>query len=140
MQNQDKIDVIVQELLAIFDVQHPPVPIETMLRQPPEGLWEDVDPTQLSGTFLSLNNRYAPRMSLARLLVRHIAESAWGEEKELLQLLTSSDSIHDFARALVMPRSMMATLDERGRTAATVSLQFEVPEDDAEKRLLELMD
>jgi hypothetical protein len=140
MQNQDKIDAIVQELLAIFDVQHPPVPIETMLRQPPEGLWEDVDPTQLSGTFLSLNNRYAPRMSLARLLVRHIAESAWGEEKELLQLLTSSDSIHDFARALVMPRSMMATLDERGRTAATVSLQFEVPEDDAEKRLLELMD
>lgn len=140
MAKTDQFDTLVQELLDLFDIQNPPVPIEIMLRHPVDNLWEEVDPTQLSGTFLNLSDRYSPRMSLARLFVRHIAESPWGVERKIPELLTNSESIASFARILLMPRHMMETSQGRGSTPTTVSIQFEVPEDDAEKRMIELLD
>ena len=140
MTDTNRINELVQELLDLFNVTNPPVPVETMLRRPPNDLWEDVDPTQLSGTFLSLTDRYSPRMSLARLFVRPLMESPWGKERKLNELLITPDSIATFARILVMPEQLMESTAGRGRTPTTVSIQFEVPEDEAEKRMLELID
>lgn len=134
-----QLERIAVDLVAAFDVDAPPVPIESMLQHPRDGMWEQVDINQLSGTFMSIRDRYSPRMSLARLLARHVTNSAWGSERGLLGILHKDETnIHAFARMLVMPQNMVNTLSAAARNPTTMSLQFEVPEDDARQRLLDM--
>jgi hypothetical protein len=109
-----------------------------MLQRPKEGMWEQVDINQLSGSFLSIREVYSPRMSLARLLVRHVASSPWGRERGLMRILKSEDLVRTFARMLIMPREMVLALSAGARNPTTMSMHFEVPEDDARTRLHEL--
>jgi hypothetical protein len=142
MVNQEymaQLEAIADELMTVFEVHAPPVPIETMLQNAPNGMWDTVDVNQLSGTFLSVTDQYSPRMSLARLLARHIANSAWGQERNLLDILSQDEQyIRAFARMIIMPREMINSMTGSMRTPGTINLEFEVPEDDAKKRLAEI--
>ncbi len=127
------------ELLEIFEIDKPPIPIETMLRNPKNDMWKQVDINQLSGTFLSVRDQFSPRMSLARLLVRHVAASDWGKERKLPQIFIEDEELlRAFARMLIMPGPMIEELTTGARNPIAVSLKFEVPEDDARIRLSEL--
>jgi hypothetical protein len=133
-----RLEAAAAELIAAFDVSLPPVPVESMLQHPKAGMWDQVDITQLSGTFLSVRDQYSPRMSLARLLARHVVVSPWGTARNLQGMLKDDSLLRTFARMLVMPRSMVDTLSSGARNPTTMSMHFEVPEDDARQRLHEL--
>ena len=138
MSHLDKLEAIAAELIAEFDVNYAPVPIETILQNPKDGMWEKVDITQHSGSFLSLKNPYSPRMSIARLLARHAASCPWGRERDLFTLLREGDNLKLFARMLVMPKPLVEKVSTAARNPTTMSLQFEVPEDDIRIRLDEI--
>jgi len=138
MVEKQYLEDITRELCRIFEVYAPPVPIELMLQKPSEGLWEKVDVAQLSGSFLSIKERYSPRMSLARLLARHIAGSEWGAERKLNSMVEDNEQINTFARILTMPEDMVLRMARSARNPKTMSLHFEVPEEDARQRLLDL--
>jgi hypothetical protein len=132
----ERIENVVEEILTAFDVDQPPIPVELMLRNPPDGMWDGFDLTELSTTFLTLSDRFAPRMSVVRLLARNIVRSEWGIERELQGIVDDGEMIRYFARAIVMPRSMIDELENP--LSASVSTRFEVPEEDAEIRLRDL--
>lgn len=134
----ERLEEIAQELCDIFEVYAPPVPIELMLRRPLADMWEEVDVTQLSGSFMSIKERFSPRMSLARLLVRHITSSDWGNQHNLTDVADDTDLTRSFARMILMPREMVNGLTLSMRNPKTMSTHFEVPESDAQERLLEL--
>lgn len=140
MDNRAQLEDLTTRILEMFDVYAPPVPIELMLQKPLPGLWEKIDITQLSGSFLSVKERFSPRMSLARLLARHIAASEWGQQQGLLGLLHDSDAIQAFARMLIMPREMIMGLTASSRNPAYISTYFEAPQEDASQRLIELIE
>jgi hypothetical protein len=133
-----RLEAITAEVMRLFQVKTPPVPLESMLQQPPGHLWERVDLSQLTGNFWSIKDPYAPRMSLARLLARHIILSSWGEEQHLQDLVKTEQEIRAFARMLIMPFMMIETMSSGARTAVAMSINFEVPEEDAQKRLIEV--
>jgi hypothetical protein len=139
MINHEDMETVAQEIVDTFEVFAPPVPIEIMLQHPRNQMWDEVDPTQLSGSFLSIKDRYSPRMSLTRLLVRHIATSVWGQKRNLHSLLADSNEILTFARMVIMPRDMINGLTLSQRNPDYVSSYFEVPRDDAEMRLSDLL-
>jgi len=132
------MEAAVEALLTIFDIDSPPVPIESMLQNPRGNMWRDVDVTQLSGSFLKMDDIYSPRMSMARLLARHIAHSEWGQQHGLGDVSGDEESLRTFARILAMPRSMIENVSGPSRTAPTMRLHFEVPEEDARLRLIDL--
>lgn len=132
------LENITEEICEAFEVYAPPVPIELMLQKPPDGMWEEIDVTQLSGSFLSISERYSPRMSLSRLLARQIAASDWGKERNIDQILGNQEALNAFARMLLMPRDMVEGLTSNMRNPQTMSMHFEVPESDARERLFEL--
>lgn len=134
------LEAIATEVIETFEIQAPPVPIESMLQHPLPGMWEEVDITKLSGGFLSIKDTYSPRMSLTRLLARHIVSSEWGRARHMHEMIKTDSSIHAFARMLIMPLSMVRALSKSARNPTTMSLHFEVPEDDARQRLIELTD
>lgn len=133
-----KLEACVAELMTAFEITVPPVPIETMLQNPMPNMWEQVDATQLSGTFLSMKTQYSPRMSLARLLARHVAVSSWGKERNLSYILKDEELLRIFARMMLMPANMVMILTSGARNPTTMSMHFEVPEEDARFRLQEL--
>lgn len=134
----EHLEAIVDQILDIFDVDETPVPVELMLRRPREGLWPEVDIAELSASFLDLSDRYSPRMSVVRLLARHIARCPWGKERDLGSILENRELVGQFARAIIMPKRMINRAVQEKHSASTISTLFEVPEADVEKRLLEL--
>lgn len=131
-----QLDDIASELVAKFGVVTAPVPVETMVQNPVDGLWEVVDLTRLSGTFMTMKHRYSPRMSMARMLARHVVGSDWGAERNLPGLINHDEErMQEFARMLIMPLEIIKHMDPAGRNPTTMSLQFEVPEEDARLRL-----
>lgn len=136
---RETLEAATRELLHACDIHAPPVPVETMLQNPPPGMWENVDINQLSGTFLVLKDQYSPRMSLARLLARYVAGSGWGASRGLYDIVIGDDDhLRIFARMLIMPRDMIESLTPATRNAIAISDEFEVPEADAQARLDEL--
>ena len=140
MSDKTHLETVATELLDTFEIGSPPVPIETMLQYPKADMWREVDINQLSGSFISVKEHYSPRMSLARLLARHVVSSAWGKQRGLFELRQDDSSIRAFARMLIMPVGMVKALSAGARTPTTMSMHFEVPEDDARLRLDELAD
>ncbi|MGJ3239951.1 MAG: ImmA/IrrE family metallo-endopeptidase [Anaerolineae bacterium] len=136
--NIEHLEKIVEDLCENFEVYAPPVPVELMLRQPRDGMWEEVDIAQMSGSFRRISERYSPRMTIARLLVRHIMVSEWGKQYELATIKRDENMINAFARMILMPRDMVLGLTSSMRTPTLLSDHFEIPESDAEIRLLEL--
>lgn len=138
MTDYKKLDTIASELIKAFDVKAPPVPVESMLQKPVAGMWGEMNIAQLTGSFLSVKDQYSPRMSMARLLARHVATCDWGKTRGLPELLQTEDDMRSFARMLIMPREMIATLTAGAKNPVALSMHFEVPEEDAQKRLLQM--
>ena len=131
------LESVVEELLRLYNVTAPPIPIEQMLQKPHPDMWVDVDINEFSSSFLSISTPFAPRMSLARFLARHIAKSPWGEKRGLSQI-EENGQIHPFARILTMPGGLVMEINKESRTPELISLHFEVPEEDASLRLQDL--
>lgn len=134
------LEAIATELIDTFEIKAPPIPIESMLQHPKPDMWAEVDIAKLSGGFLNIKETYSPRMSLARLLARHVATSEWGKARELNTMIRTEDQIAAFARMLIMPMNMVKALSSGARMPTTMSFHFEVPEEDARLRLVELAD
>jgi hypothetical protein len=134
----NKLESIASKVIETFDIKSPPIPIESMLQHPKPDMWQEVDIAKLSGGFLSIKEIYSPRMSLARLLARHIATSEWGKAHELREILKDEAQIYAFARMLIMPMEMVKALSSGARAPTIMSFHFEVPEEDARLRLAEL--
>ncbi len=133
-----KLDMIASELIDTFDIKAPPIPIESMLQHPMTDMWEEVDISKLSGGFLSIKEIYSPRMSLARLLARHVVNSTWGKARAMPDLVANEEEYHILARMLIMPHKMVSALSSGARNPTAMSFHFEVPEEDARQRLVEL--
>lgn len=133
------LEEIASELIRTFEIHSPPIPIESMLQHPQPDMWEEVDISKLSGGFLNIKEYYSPRMSLARLLARHVIISDWGKQRNLPKIMHDEDLIYAFARMLIMPADMVKGLSAGARTPTTMSIHFEVPEEDARMRLQELI-
>lgn len=141
MNNYSRLEAVASELIQIFDIASPPIPIEIMLQRPKDDMWREVDITELSVGFLKGGGHFSPRMSLARLLARHVIQSEWGRQRGLQELFKEDRDeslLRAFARMLIMPAAMVRALAPEARTPATMSAHFEVPEDDARQRLQEL--
>jgi hypothetical protein len=138
MTDQNTLEQASIELMGVFDITTPPIPIENMLQRPKPNMWDEVDISHLSSSFLKVNDVYSPRMSLARMLARHVASSQWGQQHNLTPILTDPDQLYTFARMLIMPRNMVMQLTTGARTPTAMSVHFEVPEEDARLRLLDL--
>jgi hypothetical protein len=138
MADVKKLEAAVRDLIEQYGVTDPPIPIERMLQHPRADMWNDVDMNDFSSTFLNVSTQFAPRMSLARFLARHIVKSPWGHKRGLSELDGDEEMIHYFARMLVMPVDMVMEINAASRTPELISLHFEVPEDDAKKRLKEI--
>ncbi|MBW4436193.1 MAG: hypothetical protein KME04_03615 [Pleurocapsa minor GSE-CHR-MK-17-07R] len=136
--DQASLERIAEALLGLFDVTSPPVPIEYMLQHPRENMWEVVDISLVSGSFMNMNVPYKPRMSLTRVLARLIAGSEWGKAMQVSPLTSDPDAISRLARAIVMPHQMLMTLPPSARNAKAISEHFEVPISEAESRLHEV--
>ncbi|GAB4508546.1 MAG: hypothetical protein OHK0046_01300 [Anaerolineae bacterium] len=139
--NDEQLEHIAEALLREFGVVEPPVPIESMLQTSRSGLWEYLDVSQLSGTFMKFTHMYSPRMSLARMLARMLVTTEWGKTYGIAALFKDDEddeAVYRFARMLVMPQTMMRDLSEAARTPSAISTRFEVPDEDARIRLQEL--
>lgn len=126
------------DLIVAFDVTAPPIPVEIMLQRPKAGMWQQVNLSELSAAFINVRERYSPRMSIARLLVRYVCRSVWGANRQLAQFQSDDTAIRMFARILMMPGTMIAALGDGLRNPISISNRFEVPEEDAQLRLIEL--
>ncbi|MBZ0292471.1 MAG: hypothetical protein K8L99_07865 [Anaerolineae bacterium] len=134
--NLSRLEIIANELIVIFEITSPPIPIESMLQHPRSEMWEEVDILQLTYGFL-MKEKYSPRMSLARLLARHIVESPWGQARKLKDLVPDEEVVRKFARMLIMPLPMIKALSKSAHNPPEMSTHFEVPLKDAELRLQE---
>ncbi len=136
-----RLEEIASELIRTFEIEDPPVPIEIMLQRPKPDMWEEVNIADLSVGFLKTGGHYSPRMSLVRLLARHIIKSDWGDQRGLPAIMKPGENdevVNAFGRMLIMPLEMVKALSEGARTPITMSMHFEVPEEDALLRLNEV--
>jgi hypothetical protein len=131
-------EAAIDELLTAFDVERAPVPVELMLQRPRPGMWREVNLTDLSLSFINVSERFSPRMSVARLLARHISRGEWGAARGLAPYAESEEDIRMLARAIVMPRAFLDALHSEGLDVVTISERLEVPEEDVLQRLEEL--
>ena len=60
------------------------------------------------------------------------------ESHDIAHVLADKESINRFARMLLMPKEMVLGLTTSMRNPKTMSTHFEVPESDAQERLLDL--
>jgi len=132
------IEKAIDELMNAFDVTEPPIPVEIMLQRPKAGMWKEVNLSELSTAFINVKQRYSPRMSVARLLARCAVRSDWGEKRGLTDVGSTDDGLRALARAILMPQEMLNKLPTPSRTPMAISMRFEVPEDDARQRLIDL--
>lgn len=143
MANAEKFEAaifedVVRELMQLYAISAPPIPIERVIQHPHEDMWEDVDVNDLSANFLNISTPYSPRMSMARFLARLIVKSKWGHERGLNGVEADEPSVYRFARIIAMPVDMVMEINPESRTPQLISLHFEVPESDAHLRLQEL--
>jgi len=132
------IESAINDLMVAFDVTEPPVPVEIMLQRPRPGMWKEVNLAELSTAFINVKQRYSPRMSVARLLARCAVRCDWGEVRKLPAVASTDEGLRALARAILMPRSMLDRLPAANRSPITISMRFEVPEEDAQQRLQDL--
>ena len=138
MADTQQLEQVVRELIQLYSVTAPPIPIERMLQHPYADMWNEVDMNDFSATFLNVSTPFSPRISLARFLARQIVKSAWGQQRGLDGMDNDDESIHRFARMIAMPVDLVMEINAESRTPQLISLHFEVPEEDARLRLGEL--
>jgi hypothetical protein len=137
-QSLQLIDLAVADILKLYDVTAPPIPVEMMLHRPKNNLWEATDPNEMTNSAGLRQSRHSLRMSVARLLVRSICASDWGSQHHLTAFGQDREALRVFARALLMPRNLLEQISEGVRTPPVIGMRFQVPDEDAQLRLLDL--
>jgi len=133
-----RINRLATTLLERYQITAPPVPIERILRQPLDDLWE-AHPSQISFILGHGIYRYAPRLAEARLLYRMLADNSAAREAGLdTPWPVSRRAIKYFARCLLMPEGWIRALPEPDRTPDIASEIFQVTTYDVIIRLAEL--
>lgn len=131
-----KLEHIAEEFIDAFGVTQPPVAVDEILNKPMEGMWDKVDLSQLTLSFSVRGDRYAPRVSFAKLIVRQLASSPWGVERGLPDLIgQDSKRVLALALMLLVPRSLLNQIPRTRWNPVEVANDFLIPEDDAETRL-----
>lgn len=133
-----QLEGVVAELINEFGITAPPIPVERMLQEQHKQLWNAIDITQISTGFLKVTSPYSPRMSLARFVARMVAASEWGQVRGLYPFSDHSPVFQAFARIILMPGVMMREIGVEARTPELMSEHFQVPEEDAQRRLDDL--
>lgn len=122
--------------IAAFKITEPPVPVDELLNRPQPGMWERVDLSQLTMSFAIRGDRFAPRVSFAKLVVRQLVQTEWGAQHKLPELIgTNAEAVLAFARMILIPRAILDTIPKARWSPIEVASDFHVPEDDAEARL-----
>ena len=110
-----------------------------MLKEPPAGLTA-IDSNQVSYVMEHGLYRYAPRLAMARLLYREIANSATA--MEVLGVKVSPSIFYAdmrlFARYLLMPADWITTVYQQGLSVEQISAYLQAPPDAVITRLAEL--
>lgn len=128
----------VNELMALYHVQTPPVPLEAILQQPQPGMWTRIDLSVVAGPMLEAHDIYSTRLALAQLLAHLICTSPWGSQRSLNVLAQDETALHQLTRILLMPRDLLYTLPTSTLRPAAMRALFEVPQVEARRRLVEV--
>ena len=127
-----RLEHLAAELLRSAGMMRLPVPIATLAAEPPANMWAPpAEPIRApSGE---------PRLALARHVARKTGESQWALKLRVFgaQPFTDAD-VELFATALLLPSTLLATLNAAQRTPGHVARLFDVPERLAATRLAEL--
>lgn len=125
LEDQKSIENLAIKLIEYYKLKHPPIPIEKILYEPPEGL-DSVDISDLSLVFGVGEHRYEYRMALARLLYREVcrASTDWNQNYPY-----NNDAARYFASSLLVPATWIIKAARRPFvTLETLSEEFQVPE------------
>jgi hypothetical protein len=127
---------VADALVALFEITEPPVPVEMMMNNPRPGLWTHTDFSQLTFSFAIRGDRHAPRISMARMIVRLMIDTEFGRKYRLPELIgISPERITEMARLILVPDILLNHLPQSEHNAIAVAMTFMIPEDDAEARL-----
>ncbi len=133
--DQRRIEDLATKLIQHYDFKRPPVPVEKILSDPPEGL-NSVDISDLSLVFGIGEHRYEYRMAMARLLYREIcrASANWSQDYPY-----NNDAARFFATCLLIPTSWVVKAAWRPLvTLQQLSEDFQVPDYAMASRLVQL--
>ncbi len=134
-----RLEHLAVELLRLGDALRLPVPIDSLWKDPPLGLWVP-DPETITVTaMITDEDPYTPRLMTARDIAVRVGKGSWSIKVKLLGSEPFSDEdVTIFARALLIPSQLIFRLSERQKTPENVSIIFQVPRSEAEQRLVEL--
>ncbi len=122
------IEELSRKLIRYYKFTRPPVPVEKILSNPPEGL-SNVDLTDMSLVFGVGEHRYEYRMAMARLLYREICRSANIDKWVSGELPYSNEAARYFAASLLVPVEWVLKAARRPLVSLEkLSEDFQVPE------------
>lgn len=138
---QNHIDSLTNAILNHYRVHEPPVPIEKILTNPPEGI-DSVDIRDMSLVFGVGEHRFEYRLALGRLLYRELCRADYrGPEHapDEVPLPSNSNAARHFAASLLMPRAMLQNaIGDPEATLHDLSLIYQVPDYAMASRLAQL--
>jgi hypothetical protein len=133
--DQQRIEELTMKLVEHYDFKRPPIPVEKILSEPPDGL-NSVDISDLSLVFGIGEHRYEYRMAMARLLYREICRASTDWEQDYPY---SNDAARYFAASLLIPAQWVIKAAWRPLiTLQQLSEDFQVPDYAMSSRLVQL--
>jgi len=130
------LEQAIDDFITEYAITAPPIAVDEILNKPLPGMWDKVDLSQLTLSFSVRGDRYAPRVSIAKLLVRQLINSPWGVQRNLPELIGQDAAvILAFTRMLLVPRVLLQKMPQASWHPVEIASDFFVPEDDAEGRL-----
>jgi len=131
-----QLEQVADAFIADYGITDAPIPVDDLLNRPLPGMWEKVDLSQLTLSFSVRGDRNAPRVSIAKLLVRQLINSPWGVQHDLPNLIGQDTAVMlAFTRMLLIPRVLLEKMPHNRWHPVEIASDFLVPEDDAESRL-----
>lgn len=125
LEDKERIEDLAIKLVEHYGFKRPPIPVEKVLYEPPEGL-AGVDISDLSLVFGVGEHRHEYRMALARLLYREICRASENWEQNYPY---NNDAARYFATSLLVPTPWVIKATRRPFiTLETLSEEFQVPE------------
>jgi hypothetical protein len=131
---RSRITQLANQIVAQYHLKDPPVPVETILSNPP-GELEGVDITDLSLVFGAGEHRHEYRLGLGRLLYREICRAGL----EAPPMPYTGEAARAFAKELLAPAMWLKPAAQRpGVTLQDLGEEFQLPEYTVASRLVEL--
>lgn len=134
-EDQKRIESLAIKIIEHYEFKRPPIPVEKILHNPPEGL-SSVDLSDMSLVFGIGEHRYEYRMAIARLLYREIcrASESWQEKYPY-----TNNAARQFASSLLAPADFVVKAARKPFiTLQQLSEDFQVPDYAMSSRLVQL--